>query len=146
MNNLDDGTLERIIEQITHQVLIMVQQAPDQSGQITAGTDAPPLSAQDYVNQVQPVIQAGADRIASTLGVAPTDGTMGHMIDHTLLKPDATQDQSYVQICSGAAKFWYVRLLVSRLEQRPPRSKSLKPSKLSVMVRPKWIWSSMWAL
>jgi deoxyribose-phosphate aldolase len=53
MNNLDDGTLERIIEQITHQVLIMVQQAPDQSGQITAGTDAPPLSAQDYVNQAQ---------------------------------------------------------------------------------------------
>jgi deoxyribose-phosphate aldolase len=112
MNKLDDETLERIIEQITRQVLIMVQEQPGQGGQVAEGTDAPPLSARNYVNQVQPVVQAGADRIASTLGVAPTDGTMSHMIDHTLLKPDATQDQ-IAQLCYEARKNQFISVCVN---------------------------------
>ncbi|MBE9472456.1 MAG: hypothetical protein IMY75_10155, partial [Chloroflexi bacterium] len=93
MREFDEVTLERIIEQITRQVLILLQEEQETA---EAGADdavAPPISAHNYVERVQPVVKAGADRIASTLGIAPTDGRLAHMIDHTLLKPDATQDQ-----------------------------------------------------
>jgi deoxyribose-phosphate aldolase len=108
MRNLDEATVERIIEQITHQVLIALQQ--DQGG--ANGVSAPPISSRNYVEQVQPVVNAGADRIASTLGIAPTDGTLAHMIDHTILKPDATQDQ-IAQLCYEARKYRFASVCVN---------------------------------
>ncbi len=106
MKNLDDATLERLIEQITHQVLVLVEH-----GQADA-EGASALSAQNYVDRVRPVVSAGADRIASTLGVAPTDGSLSHMIDHTLLKPDATQDQ-IAELCYEARKCGFAAVCVN---------------------------------
>jgi len=104
---LDDATLERIIEQVTHQVLVLVQR------EMTGGdTGAPALSAGNYADRVQPFVHAGADRLASTLGVAPTDGRVRHMIDHTLLKPDATQDQ-IAQLCYEAKKYGFASVCVN---------------------------------
>ncbi len=105
--NFDEETLERIIEQITRQVLILVGE-----GAPVAEGGPVPISSQDFVAQVQPVVQAGADRLASTLGVAPTDGTMGHMIDHTILKPDATEDQ-IAQLCYEAKKYNFISVCVN---------------------------------
>ena len=108
--SLDNAALERIIEQITHEVLVLVRggTVPDQ-GQSHRG---PALSAQNYVDRVQPVVRAGADRIAATLGVAPTDGSLAPMIDHTLLKPDATQDQ-VAQLCYEAKKCEFASVCVN---------------------------------
>jgi deoxyribose-phosphate aldolase len=103
----DDQTLERIIEQITRQVLVLAQ---EEEGGATEG--GPPLSAGNYVNHVQPVVSAGADRIASTLGVAPTDGALSHMIDHTLLKADATHDE-IAQLCYEARKHEFASVCVN---------------------------------
>jgi deoxyribose-phosphate aldolase len=105
----DEEALERIIEQITHQVLVLVQ---DGDAATSGGEDASALSAQNYVDRVQPVVHAGADRIASTLGVAPTDGRLSHMIDHTLLKPDATQDQ-IARLCYEARKHGFASVCVN---------------------------------
>ena len=102
---LDEATLEKIIEQVTHQVLVLVQR--EQSG--GAGMD---LSAGNYSDRVQPFVSAGADRLASTLGIAPTDGRVAHMIDHTLLKPDATQDQ-VAQLCYEAKKHGFASVCVN---------------------------------
>lgn len=108
----DEDTLEQLIEQITHEVLVVVQ------GQRAAGPGgadvdgASPLSPRDYVDRVQPVVNAGADRIASTLGVAPTDGSLSHMIDHTLLKPDATQEE-IAQLCHEARNYGFASVCVN---------------------------------
>ncbi len=112
MRNLDEATLERIIEQITRQVLIMLRE--EQEGAEAGAGDAgpPPISAHNYVERVQPVVNAGADRVATTLGIAPTDGRLGHMIDHTLLKPDATQDQ-IAQLCHEARKYGFASVCVN---------------------------------
>jgi deoxyribose-phosphate aldolase len=111
MRNLDEATIERIIEQITRQVLILLQE--EEKTQPRAGTASlPPMSARDYVERVQPMVNAGADRIASTLGIAPTDGSLAHMIDHTLLKPDATQDQ-IAQLCYEARKYGFASVCVN---------------------------------
>ncbi len=106
MKNLDEATLERIIEQITRQVLILVQEEQEEAD------GAPPLSAHNYAERVQHVVNAGADRIASTLGIAPTDGRLAHMIDHTLLKPEATQDQ-IAQLCYEARKYSFASVCVN---------------------------------
>ena len=103
---LDERTLERIIEQVTHQVMILVQR--EQEG----GTSTQDLSAGNYFDRVQPFVNAGADRLASTLGIAPTDGRVSHMIDHTLLKPDATQDQ-VAQLCYEAKKHSFASVCVN---------------------------------
>ena len=104
--HLDEQTLERIIEQVTHQVMILVQR--EQQG----GSAAQDLSSGNYSDRVQPFVHAGADRLGSTLGIAPTDGRVSHMIDHTLLKPDATQDQ-IAQLCYEARKHAFASVCVN---------------------------------
>lgn len=50
---------------------------------------------------VQAVIDAGADRVGNTLGSRITGKEVGTMIDHTLLKPDATRDE-VLKLCEEA--------------------------------------------
>jgi deoxyribose-phosphate aldolase len=108
MKPIDEKTLDRIIEQITSQVLLSLQEEP--AGK---GSPAPaPLSAHDFAQRAQPVLSAGADRLASTLGIAPTDKSLAHTIDHTLLKPDATQDQ-IAQLCFEARKYGFASVCVN---------------------------------
>ncbi|MCJ7513644.1 MAG: deoxyribose-phosphate aldolase [Anaerolineales bacterium] len=108
MRHIDDATLDQIIEQITSQVLILLQDEP--SARDTSGPT--PLSAHNFVERVQPVLSAGADRLASTLGVAPADARIGHTIDHTLLRPEASQDQ-IAQLCFEARKFGFASVCVN---------------------------------
>jgi deoxyribose-phosphate aldolase len=108
MKPIDEKTLDRIIEQITSQVLHSLQEELS-----VKGSPAPaPLSAHDFVQRAQPVLSAGADRLASTLGIAPTDKSLAHTIDHTLLKPDATQDQ-IAQLCFEARKHGFASVCVN---------------------------------
>lgn len=108
MKPIDEQTLDRIIEQITSQVLLSLQEKPAAKGSPAAA----PLSARDFAQRVQPVLSAGADRLATTLGIAPTDKTLAHTIDHTLLKPDATQDQ-IAQLCFEARKYGFASVCVN---------------------------------
>jgi len=109
MKKPDEATLERIIEQITRQVLLLLQEETETGPRAPA---AEPLSTHNYTQRVQPVVSAGADRIASTLGILPTDGSLAHMIDHTLLKPDASQDQ-IAQLCYEASKYNFASVCIN---------------------------------
>lgn len=107
IRTVDDATLDRLIEQITRNVLVLLQEDPP-----GGPAELPTLSAHNFTERLQPVVRAGADRIAATLGVAPTDGELAHMIDHTLLKPDATQDE-IAQLCFEARKFSFASVCVN---------------------------------
>lgn len=109
---LDEKTLEQVIEQITHQVLVLVQEGRVDVLEGAEEDGASELSPQNYVDRVQPVVAAGADRIASTLGVVPADGSLSHLIDHTLLKPDATQDE-IAQLAYEARKYGFASVCVN---------------------------------
>ncbi len=108
MREIDEQTLERLIEEVTRQLLVQLDEKPP-PGQ-PAGTT--PLSADNFASSVQPVLSAGADRLGTTLGVAPTDEGLAHTIDHTLLKPDATQDQ-IAQLCYEARKHGFASVCVN---------------------------------
>ena len=55
MQNLDETFVERIIEQITRQVLVLIREESEKKG--NAPPDKP-ISAHDYVERVQPVVKA----------------------------------------------------------------------------------------
>ena len=104
---IDETTVERMIEGITRQVLILVQEAsmrPNGNGR--------DHSAGNYTDGMRSVVNAGADRVASTLGMTPTDEGMAHLIDHTLLKPDATQDE-VAQLAYEARKYKFASVCVN---------------------------------
>jgi deoxyribose-phosphate aldolase len=58
------------------------------------------------------VVNAGAERLSSTLGVIPQDQNLAKLIDHTLLKPDATQ-QEIAQLCFEARKYGFASVCVN---------------------------------
>ena len=111
MRQLDDATIERIIEQITRQVLVLLEDESFLEGSNGNGKH-PELSSDNYSQHLKPVISAGADRIASTLGILPDDERLAHMIDHTILKPDASQDE-IAQLCYEARKHNFASVCVN---------------------------------
>jgi deoxyribose-phosphate aldolase len=58
------------------------------------------------------VVSAGAERISSTLGTLPEDMSLAKMIDHTLLKPDVTQDK-IAQLCVEARRYNFASVCVN---------------------------------
>lgn len=111
MRQLDDATIERIIEQITRQVLVLLEDESFMAEGNGNGKHAV-LSSDNFTQHLQPVVKAGADRIASTLGILPDDDRLAHMIDHTLLKPDASQDE-IAQLCYEARKYHFASVCVN---------------------------------
>ena len=109
---LDDATIECIIEQITRQVLILIQDDQAMPSAKNGGARAPDICSDTYMDHVHPVVTAGADRVASTLGIAPMDTSVAHLIDHTLLKAEATHDQ-IAQLCYEARKYQFASVCVN---------------------------------
>jgi len=63
---------------------------------------------------VQNVVRSGADRISAGVGVAGEhfDKNIAGMIDHTLLKPDATVDQ-VERLCSEAKQYGFASVCIN---------------------------------
>lgn len=96
----DRPTVERVIEEVTREVLLRLNQpakTPEPGGcNCTDGS-----CVQHCAGRVDRVVQAGAARVTAPLGARPQNQNVGSLIDHTLLKPDATQDQ-IAQLCYEA--------------------------------------------
>ncbi|MBI5879871.1 MAG: deoxyribose-phosphate aldolase [Chloroflexi bacterium] len=60
----------------------------------------------------QQIIAAGASRLSLNPGVKRDPSQVAHLIDHTLLKPEATEDQ-IAQLCYEARKFNFVAVCVN---------------------------------
>ena len=61
---------------------------------------------------VRAVEQAGACRVGAAPGVGPLEGDLARMIDHTLLKPEATRDD-VVKLCQEAKKHHFASVCVN---------------------------------
>lgn len=62
--------------------------------------------------KVQAVIEAGADRVGSGLGNRITGREVGAMIDHTLLKPEATREE-VLHLCEEARAHSFASVCVN---------------------------------
>src|SRR3989339_1139850 len=68
----------------------------------------------DQPHTVKKIIDKGADRIAAGIGVGGDlpDRDIARMIDHTLLKPDATPDEIKV-LCAEAKEYNFASVCIN---------------------------------
>jgi deoxyribose-phosphate aldolase len=108
--------VEALVEIITREVLLaMIEQ--DENKQNAAGANcvmdvSEGLQVKTCFDNAGHVISAGAERLTSTVGVIPDDKSLAGMIDHTLLKPDATADK-IAQLCFEAKKYHFASVCVN---------------------------------
>jgi deoxyribose-phosphate aldolase len=62
--------------------------------------------------ETRALAEAGASRVAATVGYCPAGDGLGSLIDHTLLKPDATREEVEV-LCREAAQFCFASVCVN---------------------------------
>ncbi len=110
----DTATIEKIVEIVTREVLIALaeQEQSQANGDHCTVECAEGLCVQTCFDRVGKVVSAGAQRLTSGLGVVPPAEHIARMIDHTLLKPDATPDQ-IAQLCYEARKYGFASVCVN---------------------------------
>ena len=109
---LDSTTVERLVEQITKEVLILLA---EEEARVQDESSCPDCIGQCVLQcqeSVQQIVDAGASRLTSTLGSVDIGRDIAKMIDHTLLKPDASQDQ-IAQLCYEAGKYGFAAVCVN---------------------------------
>lgn len=114
--NLDQKIVEQLVEVITREVLIAMaeqqQQAKAPEGGQCKLNCAAGLCVRTCFDRTGRVVEAGAERLSSSIGMIPQDINLAKMIDHTLLKPDATPDQ-IAQLCFEARKYQFASVCVN---------------------------------
>jgi len=112
----DPKLVEQLVEIITHEVLAAMAEdearADNPEGYQCKFDCADQLCVRVCFDKMGNVVNAGAERLSSTLGVIPQDLNLAKMIDHTLLKPDATQ-QEIAQLCFEAKKYGFASVCVN---------------------------------
>jgi deoxyribose-phosphate aldolase len=108
--------VKHLVEVITREVLIALKESEYQSdqpaGDFCTLECAEGICVDTCFNRVGEVVSAGASRLTSQLGNIPDDPDIASMIDHTLLKPDATADQ-IAQLCYEARKYNFASVCVN---------------------------------
>ena len=112
----DLKTVEQLVEIITREVLVAMaeqkERAATPQGQQCKLNCAEGLCVKTCFDQTGRVVSAGAERLSTTLGGIPQDLNLAGMIDHTLLKPDATPDQ-IAQLCFEARKYGFASVCIN---------------------------------
>lgn len=108
--------VERIVEVVAREVLIALGEQ-EQLSSVPHGDHctlecAEGICVKTCFDRVGRVVSAGASRLTSSLGGIPEDPSVARMIDHTLLKPDATPDQ-IAQLCYEARKYEFASVCVN---------------------------------
>lgn len=112
----DMKTVEQLVEIITREVLLAMaeQEAQGQNpdGEYCVMEEAGGFRVKTCFDNAGRVVSAGAERLTSTVGVIPEDKSLARLIDHTLLKPDATADK-VAQLCFEAKKYHFASVCVN---------------------------------
>jgi deoxyribose-phosphate aldolase len=114
--NPDLKTVEQLVEVITREVLIALAEQKAQAvfpeGQQCQLNCADGVCVRTCFDRAGKVVSAGAERLSSTVGIIPQDLNLANMIDHTLLKPDATPDQ-IAQLCFEAKRYGFASVCIN---------------------------------
>ena len=112
----DKKLVEQLVEVITHEVLAVMMEQQDKETNPQGVTCKYECADEQCVHtcfdESGHVVSAGAERLSSTIGIIPQDTSLAKMIDHTLLKPDATQDQ-IAQLCFEARKYGFASVCIN---------------------------------
>jgi deoxyribose-phosphate aldolase len=114
---VDQQQLEKVIQAITEEILgyLGSEKCPDLCGLeidelVCPGCDE--RCAEKCARKTRKVVEAGASRISAGAAVGPIESDIAHLIDHTLLKPEASRDEIR-KICLEALKFHFASVCVN---------------------------------
>jgi deoxyribose-phosphate aldolase len=124
----DIQNLDEVVETITRRVVEKLQHMGFLAGQSTIAaqdtTSACVIDGQTCSDcghcatkrpeAVRNILNSGADRIGAKMGINGTkiDRELAGIIDHTLLKPDASRDQ-LIKVCEEAKQFGFATVCVN---------------------------------
>jgi deoxyribose-phosphate aldolase len=115
---LDRNSIEGLVEEITRQVVAALKAEAERPVSVVL-PEASYSSESAYQNGVQHqpqvarrAVQNGASRLSATLGVRNVAGDLAQYIDHTLLKPEASQAQ-IGQLCHEAREYHFASVCVN---------------------------------
>lgn len=112
----DPEFVKKVVELVTREVLLALAEDEHKQlhniGESCTHECADGICVKTCFDDVGKVVSAGAERITSTLGGIPVDPSVAKLIDHTLLKPDATPDQ-IAQLCYEARKYGFASVCVN---------------------------------
>jgi len=115
MKQVSPNEFERLVDEITKQVVSRLGSDP-----APAHTHAPGEGCncsdgrcvRECADRVKQVVDNGAGRITSGLGFIPRDLGVARLIDHTLLKPDASAAE-IGQLCREAREYHFASVCVN---------------------------------
>lgn len=105
---MDPRVRERLIQEITADILKRVQSAEPQKGTCDCRTDC----LTKCPSSLRQLVDCGAERFGIQFGGVPVSNDLAKYIDHTLLKPDATEEQIR-QLCKEAAQYRFAAVCVN---------------------------------
>ncbi len=109
MSYASNGNLEHLIEQITDVIVARLNnEANEQAAMCGCGSEC----LNRCPERMQRVVDAGASRIGLVLGETSSAKDWASLIDHTLLKPEATESDIR-RLCEEAAKFSFASVCVN---------------------------------
>jgi len=109
MPNTSNGDLDLLIEQITDAIVNRLNgDGQDQAGMCGCTSEC----FNRCPERMHRIIDAGAARIGLVLGETASARDWASLIDHTLLKPEAT-DEDIKKLCEEAARFRFASVCVN---------------------------------
>jgi deoxyribose-phosphate aldolase len=115
---VDQNEFEQIVRTVTEEVVrylgapnLAVKQSPSSTdNEICPDCDL--NCAEKCAKKTRAVVQAGADRISCGPCVVELESGFAGLIDHTLLKPDATRDEIR-KLCQEAVRFGFASVCIN---------------------------------
>ncbi len=109
MSALSNGNLEHLVEQITDVIVARLNgERDDQAGMCGCGS----ACFNRCPERMQRVVDAGASRIGLVLGETAQASDWASFIDHTLLKPEASEED-IARLCREAAEYHFASVCVN---------------------------------
>lgn len=105
---MDPQSREQLVQSITEEILRQLKQTDLEKLLCECRTDCL-IKCPDGLRQL---VQCGAERFGVHFGAPPVSNDLSQYIDHTLLKPDATEEQIR-QLCKEAAQFRFATVCVN---------------------------------
>jgi deoxyribose-phosphate aldolase len=108
MRYSNNGDYEKLVEQITDAIVARLNGGSDQAGLCGCTSEC----FDRCPERMHRVVDAGAARISLLLGETASAGDWASLIDHTLLKPEAT-DEDIKRLCDEAARYRFASVCVN---------------------------------
>lgn len=109
MSALSNGNLEHLVEQITDVIVARLNgERDDQAAMCGCGS----ACFNRCPERMQRVVDAGASRIGLVLGETAQASDWASFIDHTLLKPEASEED-IARLCREAAEYHFASVCVN---------------------------------